>query len=240
MQAQTPPTPPVPPTPPTPPAPPAFPGASSPQSPDQVVVGGDPASPADVYQGLRAQRRELQHQLESLEEKRSDLSGQLQEQDVSGADRAGLERRVSDLDQRIATTDQQIAATDAEVARAAGLPGATVEPTPPREPLHPDDLVGPGLAFSAVLLLPLVIAYARRIWRRGAAAVAALPAELVERLGRLEQAVDSIAFEVERIGEGQRFMARFFSENGAPRPVGAGPAQPVEVRAHEAPSEVRR
>ncbi len=40
-----------------------------------------------------------------------------------------------------------------------------------------------------------------------------------ERLARIEQAVESIAIEVERVSEGQRFTTRLLSEkSGAPRP----------------------
>jgi hypothetical protein len=40
-------------------------------------------------------------------------------------------------------------------------------------------------------------------------------------LTHLEQSVDAVAIEVERIGEGQRFMTRFFTENGTPRAPGS-------------------
>ncbi|HEX6599915.1 MAG TPA: hypothetical protein VF034_11380, partial [Gemmatimonadaceae bacterium] len=46
----------------------------------------------------------------------------------------------------------------------------------------------------------------------GAVAVSAIPHELMDRLTRLDQAVDSIAVEVERIGEGQRFVTRVLAE----------------------------
>jgi hypothetical protein len=38
-----------------------------------------------------------------------------------------------------------------------------------------------------------------------------------DRLGRIETAVDSIALEVERISEAQRFSARLQSEQQSPR-----------------------
>jgi len=89
-------------------------------------------------------------------------------------------------------------------------------------------------------LLPLSIALARRIWRRGVATITQLPGELMERLTRLEQGVDAVAVEVERIGESQRYMARMFGENGSPRAIGAGAAEPVEVKAREADAHYRR
>jgi hypothetical protein len=41
------------------------------------------------------------------------------------------------------------------------------------------------------------------------------------------QAVESIAIEVERIGEGQRFLTKVMSEQN--RQLGAGAAQPIQV-----------
>jgi hypothetical protein len=40
------------------------------------------------------------------------------------------------------------------------------------------------------------------------------PRELASRLTDLEQSLDAIAVEVERVGEGQRFMTRLFTEQG--------------------------
>jgi hypothetical protein len=39
-----------------------------------------------------------------------------------------------------------------------------------------------------------------------------IPAEVVQRLERMEQSIDAIAVEVERISEGQRFTTRLLSE----------------------------
>jgi hypothetical protein len=57
-------------------------------------------------------------------------------------------------------------------------------------------------------------------WLRRPRALNALPADLVERLERIERAVDTTALEVERIGEGQRFLTRALGERSvidAPR-----------------------
>ncbi|MBC7670846.1 MAG: hypothetical protein H7247_00370, partial [Polaromonas sp.] len=85
---------------------------------------------------------------------------------------------------------------------------------------------------TVAVFFPLWFALARRTWRRGASAVTTVfPAELAQRLDRLDQSMDSIAIEVERIGEGQRFVTRIMSENG--RALGAGAAQPIDVAARE-------
>ena len=66
---------------------------------------------------------------------------------------------------------------------------------------------------SGAVLFPLVRAWARRIEGRGAAP-AAIPSGVAERLERIERAVESIAIEVERISEGQRFVTRVLADRG--------------------------
>ena len=64
--------------------------------------------------------------------------------------------------------------------------------------------------------VPLARAYARRL-ERGPMSTDMSP-EVLGRLERIEQAVDSIAIEVERISEGQRFTTRLLSDRVAPGP----------------------
>jgi len=59
--------------------------------------------------------------------------------------------------------------------------------------------------------LPIARAIARRMDRRGAGP-AQIPGEVTAQLTQLNQAVDAIALEVERISEGQRFTTRLLSE----------------------------
>jgi hypothetical protein len=213
--------------------------------PSQPVAPGTPApyvyrtsqisGPEAVLTAARAAREELSNQLERLEERRRELSQELR-RGAEGENREGIERRISALDQRITEVEKQIAAADDAVAKAAAIPGAVVErpePPPPPERGPPEGVVIMTMAFTVFVLFPLTIAYARRLWRRGALAVAELPKVLAERLTRLDQAVDAIAIEVERISEGQRFLTKVMTES-AGRALGAGPAQPVEVNAREA------
>jgi hypothetical protein len=82
--------------------------------------------------------------------------------------------------------------------------------------------------------------YGRRFGRRGESAIADPPGELGDRLTSLEQAVDAVAIEVERVGEGQRFMTRLFTEEGTQKAPGEGAAEPIEAKTPEAPPRVRR
>jgi hypothetical protein len=212
------------------PAEPAFPAPIL--APGQrVVVTNVPQSPSAVYRGFVAQRRELHDQLEALQDTRRQLSSQLQDSEVRGADRAGLEQRIASIDARITAVDKQLAAAEADVARSAGIPGAVVEPPHFEQNGPPEGAVVLGSLGILVVLLPLSIALARRIMRRGAAVVTALPAELMERLSRLDHAVDSIAVEVERIGEGQRFVTRVLAERGTPELL-AAEARPRDAATH--------
>ena len=226
----------APPAPVAPPAPPTVTGAQGTPAPAAPVVT---SGAAEMYQALRAQRRELSGQLERLEERRQELSAQLRDPQLNEIDRRGLEQRLADVDKRIVDVESQIAAADAQVARAAAVPGATVQPPEPPRTLLDDDIVIPAMVMSFALLVPVSIAWARRLWKK-AAVVSVVPREMFDQLGRLEQSVDAIAVEVERLGEGQRFMARVMTEEGGPRALGAGAAEPVAVPRRESVPEQRR
>jgi hypothetical protein len=57
--------------------------------------------------------------------------------------------------------------------------------------------------------MPIARAYARRL---EAKPTASIPSDVARRLERMEQAIDSIAVEVERISEGQRFTTKLLAE----------------------------
>ncbi len=87
-----------------------------------------------------------------------------------------------------------------------------------------EDIIVPVALFAMVAVtaigVPIARAFARRMERQPIAP--AIPPELAARIERMEQALDSIAIEVERISEGQRFTTKLLSEraNGAPLPTG--------------------
>jgi hypothetical protein len=76
------------------------------------------------------------------------------------------------------------------------------------------EIVVPISFFAALIAvsvgLPLARAKARAMERESQ--VPKIPAEVSARLERMEQAIDAIAVEVERISEGQRFTTRLLSE----------------------------
>ena len=80
----------------------------------------------------------------------------------------------------------------------------------------PNEIV-PLAAFAMIPLLaigvPIARAYARRIEKSSGAAT--VPPDVAARLERMEQSIDSIAVEIERISEGQRFTTKLLSDRTA-------------------------
>jgi hypothetical protein len=218
----------------------------------QVQVQNNPTTPAlapsaaarsapsasAIYEGFRAQRRELNNQLDELESTRREITSQLEDVSAGSPERKPLETRMTDIDSRITTVDQMLASNATDISKAAAIPGAVVEPPRVINEGPPQEAYALGGIFMLVVLLPISVAFARRIWRRSAAAVAAFPREIGERLLRMEQALEATAVEVERIGEGQRFLTRLFTEGEGARSLGAGAAQPLERKSVKAPERL--
>lgn len=92
----------------------------------------------------------------------------------------------------------------------------TVIGMPNSNDIIPPQAVDISLAFfftmAAIIIgLPIARAFARRMDRKGGG-TAQIPSEVSAQLAHLNQAVDAIAVEVERISEGQRFTTRLLSE----------------------------
>ena len=203
-------------------------------------------------QALIAQRDELQGQLRALEDRRFQLAEQVSRTTPSLA--VEVERRVKTLDAsidrlggRIAQANEYIAAGQARfsqngqwqllpepvVAGTPPAPAAPAAPAPPEfttvpPPEFPDSrileraLLLEGAGF--LLLGALVWAWmSRRFARQLAARTGSDPAQMAQ----LQQSVDAIALEVERISENQRWVTKVINEKA----LGAGEAQPVNVGA---------
>ncbi len=81
-------------------------------------------------------------------------------------------------------------------------------------------------AFAMVTIVsigvPIARAYAKRV-EQGARRVE-LPPETTARFERMEQAIDAIAVEVERISEAQRFTTKLLAERGSAALSAASPS----------------
>jgi len=165
--------------------------------------------------------------------------------------RPGVVQQWADAGVQIANVEGKIAGLQARIAQAKGLPlGTTTQPsTPPRSSINPNVAIPLAAAVLIGFLFPLAIGWGRRI-ARGKPQPASLPADQVSRLERLEHAIDTIAIEVERISEGQRFVTKILAERPAqgaaagssggplreaatPLALGAGPMEPIPVAERE-------
>ena len=216
----------------TPPAPPTPPAAREVQGTDRVTVGAPtlPAGPltSQDIDALRARRGELSNQLTSAEGRRNRMVEEMKNAPVEARD--GLQDRIRVLDERIVQLESDIAATGRILTSSeAGI--AMVQPQSDRLlGLSRDQVFNLSLAFIFAVLMPLAIAAARMLWRRGAVAKArSADADAAQRMERIEQAVDTIAIEMERVAESQRFVARLLSESPQIPALGSGqePAQPI-------------
>jgi hypothetical protein len=162
---------------------------------------------------LRTRANELKLRASDLEVRRNQLG---QQRTSLGADvsPAAVDKQLADVQHELSSTYIQLESTnqeihDVETARDMARVGITVQPPPPPYDavLERQAMVGAG---ALILLLPLVLAYARRIWRRGN--VPTLDLENSPRLQRMELAIESIALEVERIGEAQRFTTKLLAD----------------------------
>jgi len=194
------------------------------------VAAGVPRTVADVV-GLRAQRKELSNQLENVAARRARLSRSLTGK--SGVDRVGIEQRITSLDNRMLQIESDLATTGHQLAVA---PGALVAGAEAQQfsNVDPGIVAGLGGVFTIFVLAPIAFAAARMMWKRTNRPVQqALSDDASKRLERLEQGMDAIAIEIERVSEGQRFVTRLLSEGNAVR------ALPSAQRVGEAESAQR-
>jgi hypothetical protein len=192
-------------------------------SPGAATATPVPApSPAALYEALNNQKGVLRAQLDELVSQRSDLVtelGNANSNGIIGPGKTGIEDRIAAIDKRIAAVDQEIALADGQVAKAAAIPGAVVPREERPRSSDPDAPFVLGGIFIFVVFLPLSIAFARRLWKRTATVVSAIPADLMARIQRIEQATETSSLEIERIGEGQRFITKLLSDKAPALPA---------------------
>ncbi|HEV8218593.1 MAG TPA: hypothetical protein VGP95_22240 [Gemmatimonadaceae bacterium] len=230
-------------------------GTTPPAVPQAPVLAG----PAPSIEALQAQAVELVARLAGLRTEQRLLQRQVQRAGQDAALRTEQIARLSDLNAQVARAEGQLTAVRAEVAQRLGLNqnqvGETAQPLPPpifrQRQVDPDMVVGMSFVLAMCFVLPLSIAWAKRVWRGRSPMVVPKTDELAPRMERLEHAVDAIAIEIERIAEGQRFVTKIFTERPAVSPqrapvdeakaplaLGAGPIEPIRVAERQGVKQV--
>jgi hypothetical protein len=172
---------------------------------------------------------ELGNQLEGMTDRREELADQLSEAPPTA--RAGLEERIQLLDDRSARVEREILLLDDAIAAglarglAMGEPqgvGPTVQVIEPG--IFAERAVGLMIGEAVVFVLLGIFLY-RLGWRRARARFAGATPNDPARMDQLQNAVDAIALEVERISEGQRYVTKVLNAGQPEFAAGAERAQ---------------
>ncbi len=182
---------------------------------------------------LKSRREELSNQLQSVDGRRSKLINQLQSS-AAGDETAkkGLEDRLALLDKRQLQLESDLAETGRALSSVPAGLFATTSAAPVFAGLGPGQVLALSIVSVIFVLAPLAIGFARTLWKRSnrPALPPALFNDAAQRLERLEAAVDTIAVEIERISEGQRFVTKLLSESQPAPKLGAGQHSAESVR----------
>ncbi|CAN5265450.1 hypothetical protein BH23GEM2_BH23GEM2_22470 [soil metagenome] len=200
---------------PPPPPPVPTPGVTAVVGADgRVILEGLPQTAQEV-QGLHARRDLLRDQLSRATNRREGLVSQMN-RGMSDDARAGMQQRLTLLDQRILEIERDQATTEQLLSNAPPELLAMTASSPSQGGMvHDDEAVAWAfLAFGVGVVITMVIGRwrRRRRARRDAGKTPAPALGQDRRFDQLTQAVDAIAEEVERIGEGQRFVTQLLSE----------------------------
>lgn len=210
----------------------------APQTPQIVRVA--PAQPvaveaittAEQVQAAHLRLDRLRSELQDAAERRNAVVSRLRTVDNDARD--GYLQRLGVLDERIITIEREITQVNMRLSTAppqALVAAAEVSRSDPDVEAFKEvmDEIVPIIAILSIFVfMPIAVAIARLIWRRATNAPRHAPVAdhgTQQKLDHLQQAVDTIAIEVERISEGQRFVTKLMSD----RSLGSGAAEPVRV-----------
>ena len=212
---------------------------------------------------LQVQAQAINAQLNVLRSQQRDILRSLRGGDAQA--RAVTMEQLGTVNAQMTALTGQLASVEAQLAIRQGQTARMYPPTMPmrRPGMDPDVVAGLWFAFIFAVLMPISIGVARRIWRGKSVPAPVRNDDSVQRLERLEHAIDTIAIEIERVSEGQRFMTKIMAERpgsglgsrdsglgmagaassaAAPggadpaslRALGAGPMEPVPIPERQA------
>jgi len=198
-----------------------------------AIAGQSDGAASNVfsYNQLIARGEELSLQLRSARSRSADVAGDMRR--APQALKEGLQLQINELSGRIVQLEKDIAVNGQQRVVAKGREAAATSTStgdggsPFQYMPSQDDMTAITVVFTLFVLCPIALSFSRFIWKRGSRAAAApVSREADLRMERVEQAVDAIAVEVERISEGQRFVTQLMTQQAA---LGTGAAQPVRV-----------
>jgi hypothetical protein len=195
---------------------------TAPVSPGQARI-----AQTQSIEGLLAQRSELERQLSQLNDRRREL--QRLRSNAGDAEARSLEGRIAAMDGRTVKIEDQLGQVNEQVATAmaanpqagsyrfGAFPGTSIDGQIRRDIENAvQDAVAQGMMIGASSILGIYVlwrGFRRFVLRRKpkAAASPVIPDNTVQ-IQQLQHSLDTIAIEVERISEAQRFSAKLLKE----------------------------
>jgi hypothetical protein len=171
-------------------------------------------------EALRIRLRDLRNQLQDAAERRNSITERLRGADESA--RAGMLERMGLLDARIMGLEREITSTGLQLANAprSALVASTAQDPNPAEIAGKiaSEIVPIVAIFTIFFLAPIAFAISRLIWKRATAPARPAISDQAtqQKLEQLQQSVDTIAIEVERVSEAQRFVTKLLGERERP------------------------
>jgi hypothetical protein len=180
-----------------------------------------------VDNALSQAQAQVQARLDAMRAERAGLEAALNST-TSRPARREIQSRIDRLDQDIGEVERALRSIDRKVVTdvrpdvrtTTGTQPPFIPPTISR--VDPTEIVATSLGILFVAF-PLTLALVRWIWKRSTYMPApVLSQEQTRRFDRLEQSVDAIAIEVERISENQRYLTKLLGEPKQASSVGSG------------------
>ena len=201
-------------------------------------------------EGLRARSRELRLRISDLQTREQQIRELRMQSPATSPDRASLDRQWMDVHHSLTAATLELEAVNDRVtevrtqrdqaarerAQREQARAVALRPPPSAEsPVDAPNLASAGRAMLILFLAPIALVLVYRLLTRRSVPRDPLGLESSPRFQRLEQTVETIAMEVERIAEGQRFTTAILAERhpgSAPRVQGTPPQGADTITAH--------
>lgn len=165
-------------------------------------------------------RSSIMNDLEDLEERQLELAAHLKQ--TSGREHDVVMGQLASLEQQIESSRIALRVLDAQMAgQPMSVPVISTSIEPPQVITVSgglsDELIwsSGGIGLLLVLAMLGMVIYMRRIARLTRDALTAVERQVSSQHATLASGIDAIAVEVERLGEGQRFMSKVLSGSEA-------------------------
>lgn len=171
---------------------------------------------------MRARSRELRLRASDLSAREQQLR-EVRYQTPAGPERARMDKQWLDVRHDVTAATIELEGLNERIGELRVQRdqerALTLRPPPPQElpPVEVPGFANAGIAFVILFMAPILVVLVYRLFTRGHPRDP-LGLDASPRFQRMEQSIELIAMEVERIAEGQRFTTRILAERHAESP----------------------